>query len=73
MKELLEKLKNEKLVLDWRGKEPIKAGTKTIIYDFLYADLPEPTYTEKDCEQKGLEVYNFVYEHYKDSQHLINQ
>jgi len=61
---LLEKLQREKLVLDWREKEPTRAGVKNTIFDIVYNTLPEPTYTEVDCEQKGLEVYNFVYERY---------
>lgn len=63
-RDLLEKLKKEKLVLDWREKEFTRAGVKTAISDILYDSLPEPTYTEKECEYKGLEVYNFIYEHY---------
>lgn len=64
---LLEKLKEEKLVLDWREKESTRAGVKNTIYDVVYAHLPEPTYTEKDCELKGMDVYNFVYERYGNS------
>jgi len=61
---LLEKLQEEKLVLDWREKESTRAGVKNTIYDVVYSSLPEPTYTEKDCEIKGTDVYNFVYERY---------
>jgi type I restriction enzyme, R subunit len=68
-KELLAKLKNEKLVIDWREKESTRAGVKTVILDALYNQLPEPTYSEPECENKGLEVYNFIYEHYKDGLH----
>jgi type I restriction enzyme, R subunit len=66
-KDLLAKLKQEKLVLDWREKEQTRAGVKTTISNILYDLLPEPTYTEKDCEIKGLEIYNFIYEHYFDA------
>jgi len=68
---LLSKLKVEKLVIDWREWESTRAGVKTTIFDVLYKDLPEPTYAEKDCEMTGLEVYNFVYEHYKDANHFV--
>lgn len=71
-KDLLAKLKQEKLVLDWREKESTRAGVKTTIYDVLYDSLPEPTYKEKDCDIKGLEVYNFVYEHYQDASKFIS-
>lgn len=69
--ELLAKLKQEKLVLDWREKESTRAGVKTTISDILYDSLPEPIYSEKDCEIKGIEVYNFVYEHYLDAQNFV--
>ena len=70
-KELLVKLKQEKLVIDWREKEIARAGVKTTISDILYDSLPEPTYSEKDCKFKGIEVYNFVYEHYLDAQNFV--
>ncbi|MFC1638847.1 type I restriction endonuclease subunit R [Patescibacteria group bacterium] len=62
-KELLENLK-PKLVPDWRDFEPLRAGVRTTISDMLFPQLPDPTYSENDCERKGLEVYNFVYERY---------
>lgn len=68
--DLLQKLKL-KLVLDWRDRESTRAGVKTTIFDVLYASLPEPTYSEQECEIKGLEVYNFVYERYRDASELV--
>lgn len=65
-KDLLKKLKEEKLVIDWREKEQTRSGVKTTIADLLYDELPEPTYSEKDCELKTLELYNFIYESYRD-------
>lgn len=70
-RELLSKLKAEKLVLDWREKEQARSGVKTTIEDVLYDSLPEPTYTQKDCDYKGAEIYNFVYEHYLDAQNFV--
>ncbi len=64
-RKLLEKLKSEKIVLDWREKESTRAGVKTAISEVLYSSLPEPEYDEHDCENKCLEVYNFMYERYK--------
>lgn len=63
-KELLENLK-PKLVPGWRDFEPLRSGVKITISDTLFPKLPEPVYTEKDCEYKGLEVYNYVYENYR--------
>lgn len=70
-RELLAKLKEEKLVLDWREKESARAGVRTTIFDLLYAQLPEPTYIDQDCEVKGTEVYNYIYEHYQDAQNFV--
>ncbi|PIQ68967.1 MAG: DEAD/DEAH box helicase [Candidatus Taylorbacteria bacterium CG11_big_fil_rev_8_21_14_0_20_46_11] len=67
--ELLTNLK-PLLVPHWRDFETNRAGVKIAISELLYAKLPEPTYTEKECELKGLEVYNFVYEHYQDARVL---
>jgi type I restriction enzyme R subunit len=70
-KELLEQLK-PKLVPGWRDFEPLRAGVKITISDILFPKLPEPVYTENDCEYKGLEVYNFVYENYRDARVLAS-
>ncbi len=64
-RELLENLQ-PLLVPYWRDFETNRAGVKITISDLLFAKLPEePTYTEKECELKGLEVYNFVYENHQ--------
>jgi type I restriction enzyme R subunit len=67
--ELLLALK-DRLVPYWRDFEPNRAGVKVTISDLLFAKLPEPTYSEQDCQLKGYEVYNFVYEHYRDASML---
>ena len=69
-KELLERLR-PKLVPAWRDFEPLRSGVRTTISDILFPKLPEPVYTESDCEFKGLEVYNFVYENYRDARALV--
>jgi type I restriction enzyme R subunit len=71
-KELLEKLK-EKLVQGWRDFEPLRSGVKITISDILFPKLPESVYTENDCEKKGLEVYNFVYENYPNAKVLVSE
>jgi type I restriction enzyme R subunit len=68
-KELLEQLK-PKLVSGWRDFEPLRAGVRITITDILFPKLPEKVYSEDECEHKGLEVYNFVYENYRDAQVL---
>jgi len=58
------------LVPHWRDFETNRAGVKIAISDVLFTKLPEPAYTEKECELKGFEVYNFVYENYRDARAL---
>jgi type I restriction enzyme R subunit len=62
-KEMIEKLKAEKLTPHWRDFEPTRAGVKTTISDYVYT-MPEPTYSELECEKLIPSVYNFVYELY---------
>ncbi|MFH1187294.1 MAG: type I restriction enzyme endonuclease domain-containing protein, partial [bacterium] len=59
--ELLENLK-PLLAPHWRDFETNRAEVKVAISDLLFIKLPEQAYTERDCEMKGFEVYNFVYE-----------
>ena len=68
--ELLTNLK-PLLVPHWRDFETNRAGVKIAISDLLFTKLPEPTYTEKECELKGFEVYNFVYENFHDARALV--
>src|SRR3989344_886778 len=65
-KELLSKLKAEKLVLDWKRKEETRADVKITIQEILYDELPGPTYTEPDCEDRTHKVYFHVYDNYVD-------
>ena len=39
--------------------------------DVLYYSLPEPTYSQHECDAKGIEVYNFVYERYRDAKDTV--
>ena len=65
--ELLIKLKNEKFVLDWKRKEETRADVKITIRDMLYDNLPEPAYSEQDCEYRTQKVYFHVYDNYVDA------
>ena len=67
--ELLTNLK-PLLVPHWREFETNRAEVKIAITDLLFNKLPEPTYTEKECELKGFEVYNFVYERYFEGEYF---
>jgi type I restriction enzyme R subunit len=61
-KALLEKLKQEKLVLDWRKQQTTRAMVLTTIQDIL-DQLPR-TYTKELYEQKCDTVYQHFYESY---------
>jgi type I restriction enzyme R subunit len=61
-KELLETLKREKLVLDWRRRQQSKAAVKVAIEEIL-DQLPE-SYSTEVYERKCEEVYQHVYESY---------
>jgi len=65
-KELLARLKQEKLVLDWKRREETRADVKITIRDMLYDELPEPTYSEPDCEDRTQKVYFHVFDNYVD-------
>lgn len=61
-KALLEKLKKEKLVLDWRKQQTTRAMVFTTIKDVL-DELPR-TYTKELYEKKCDAVYQHFYESY---------
>jgi len=62
-RELLETLKREKLVLDWRKRQQARAQVRTTIERLLDADLPE-AYTPELYEKKCDLVYQHVFEAY---------
>ena len=59
---LLETLKREKLVLDWRKKQQAKADVQVTI-DQMLDSLP-PSYTQEVYLQLCIEVFQHVYESY---------
>ncbi|MGH9440406.1 MAG: type I restriction enzyme endonuclease domain-containing protein, partial [Terriglobia bacterium] len=61
-KALLAKLKNEKLVLDWRKQQTTRAGVLTTIKEVL-DELPR-AYTTELYEQKCDSVYQHFYDAY---------
>lgn len=65
-KELLAKLKAEKLVLDWKKKQETQADVKITIQGILYDELPEPAYSKEECEDRTQKVYFHVYDNYVD-------
>ena len=59
---LLETLKREKLVLDWRKKQQAKADVQVTIDQML--DRLPPSYTQEVYLQLCTEVFQHVYESY---------
>ena len=60
--QLLEKLKREKLVLDWRKKEMTRAAVRQTI-EIILDELPE-VYSKKYYDQRCEQVYQHVYDAY---------
>ncbi len=60
--QMLEKLKQEKLVLDWRKKEMTRAAVRQTI-EILLDELPE-VYSKGYYDQRCEQVYQHVYDAY---------
>lgn len=61
--DLLEVLKKEKLVLDWRKRQQTRADVRLTIENMLDGGLPE-SYTSEIYQVKCNDVYQHVYESY---------
>jgi len=64
--DLLEKLKSEKLVLDWRKKQQARASVRLCVEEIL-GNLPRHIFTDEIYYQKCGLVYQHVYESYYGS------
>ncbi|WP_457665384.1 type I restriction endonuclease subunit R [Thiolapillus sp.] len=62
-RDLLDTLKKQKLVLDWRKFQRSRAAVKVAIEDVLDTDLPE-SYTPELFQRKVEEVYEHVFDAY---------
>ena len=61
--DLLEKLKQEKLVLDWRKRQQSRAAVRVTIETVLDGKLPDP-YTPEIFARKADAVFHHIYESY---------
>jgi type I restriction enzyme R subunit len=61
-RELLDTLKREKLVLDWRKRQQSRAAVRVFIEELIW-QLPD-RYTDKICQQKSIQIYQHVYDNY---------
>jgi type I restriction enzyme, R subunit len=68
-RELLETLKREKLVLDWRKRQATRAAVEVCIQELL--DRLPATYTPELYRQKCGLVYQHVYDSYFGEGHSI--
>ena len=67
VKELLERLKEQKFVLDWKKKTRTRADVQVTIETILWERLPEPPYTPEIKKEKSILVYQHVYDSYHGS------
>lgn len=61
---LLKKLKQEKLVLDWRRKQQSRAEVLFTIETILDEMLPDPPYDKESYKEKCSAIYQHVYDSY---------
>jgi type I restriction enzyme R subunit len=64
-RELLETLKEQKLVLDWKKRTRTRADVQLTIEDMLQKKLPELTYTSQLRQEKATLLYQHIYESYQ--------
>jgi len=70
-KELLERLKEQKFVLDWKKRTRTRADVQGTIEAMLWERLPEPPYTPKIKKEKSILVYQHVYDSYHGNHQFI--
>lgn len=62
-RELLDKLKKERLVLDWRKRQQSRAAVRVLITDMIW-QLPD-VYSDEMCQRKSEDIYQHVYDNYR--------
>jgi len=68
--DVLEALKREKLVLNWRKRQQAKAQVELTIKQILDAELP-PAYTRAMYEKGCAAAYQHVFESHADAGHSV--
>jgi type I restriction enzyme, R subunit len=64
-RDLLEILKKEKLVLDWRKRQQARASVRIAVLDEL--DRLPSSYTDEMYQRKSDLIYQHIYDHYYGS------
>ena len=67
-RDLLNTLKAEKLVLDWRNRQQTRAGVRVTIERVLETGLPG-AYSDEQYHSKCAQLYQHVYESYPNAEH----
>ena len=63
--ELLEKVKARiEEFHDWKDKEETTGQIRRLILDYLYQELPDPSYSEPEIRTYSDKVYQYIYFHY---------
>jgi type I restriction enzyme, R subunit len=69
-RDLLEILKREKLVLDWKKRQTARSAVRVAIDEVLDKELPD-AYTSDLYQQKCEQVFQHIYDAYSDATHSI--
>lgn len=48
----------------WKDKVETRSRISTLVLDYLYANLPDPGYSETEVNEYANNVYQYVYQHY---------
>ena len=68
---LLDKLKEQKLVLDWKKRTQTRADVQITIEDILFQKLPDPPYSKEIKEEKATLIFQHVYDSYQGASQSI--
>ena len=71
-RELIAKLKAERLVIDWRLKSQSRAAVQQMIANY-YRDLPSPPYTKEIKQQKRELTFGHIYDSYAGAGRSVYQ
>lgn len=71
-REMIAKLKAERLVIDWRQKSQARAAVQQMIANY-YRDLPSPPYTKEIKQRKRELTFGHIYDNYAGAGRSVYQ
>ena len=71
-REMIAKLKTERLVIDWRQKSQARAAVQQMIANY-FRDLPSPPYTKEIKQQKRELTFGHIYDSYSGAGRSVYQ